>query len=150
MSTENFYVAGGTLRADSPCYVERQADSDLYQALLDREFCYVLTSRQMGKSSLMVRTAARLRELGTEVVVLDLGAMGQNLTLDQWYVGLLASMGEQLGLEEPIMRFWDANVLLSPVQRWFAVLRKMVLGSRPGPLVVFLDEIDSVLGLPFS
>jgi WD40 repeat protein len=150
MSTQGFYVAGGTLRSDAPCYVERQADSDLCHALLNREFCYVLTSRQMGKSSLMVRTAARLRELGTEVVVLDLGAIGQNLTLEQWYVGMLMSVGEQLGLEEPLMRFWDANPLLGPVQRWFAAVRKVVLGLRPGPVVFFLDEIDSVLSLSFS
>ena len=32
------------------------------RALLAREFGYVLTSRQMGQSSLMVRTAYKLRE----------------------------------------------------------------------------------------
>jgi hypothetical protein len=47
-----FYVTGGTLRHDAPSYVERQADKDLLDGLLKGEFCYVLTSRQMGKSSL--------------------------------------------------------------------------------------------------
>ena len=51
-----FYVTGGTLRHDAPSYVERRADRDLSEGLLQGEFCYVLTSRQMGKSSLMVRT----------------------------------------------------------------------------------------------
>src|SRR5205085_11816817 len=77
-STEStFYVTGGTLRQDAACYVERQADKDLLDGLLKGEFCYVLTSRQMGKSSLMVRTAGKLREQGVRVAVLDLTAVGQ-------------------------------------------------------------------------
>jgi len=75
-----FYVTGGTLRQDAPSYVERQADQDVYEGLSRGEFCYVLTSRQMGKSSLMVHTAAGLREADVAVVVLDLTAIGQNLT----------------------------------------------------------------------
>ena len=44
---------------------------------------YILTSCQMGKSSLMVRTAAKLRKAGVTVIVLDLTSIGQNLTVDQ-------------------------------------------------------------------
>ena len=82
MSTtpRGFYVAGGTLPVDAGCYLRRRADEELYRALLEGEFCYVLHARQMGKSSLMVRTAARLREGGTRVVILDLAARGQNVT----------------------------------------------------------------------
>ena len=40
----------------------RQADDALFDGLTQGTFCYVLTARQMGKSSLMVRTASRLRQ----------------------------------------------------------------------------------------
>src|SRR5207249_3713098 len=133
-----------------PSYVERQADLDLFEGLLNGEFCYVLTSRQMGKSSLMVRTANKLRAQGIHVIALDLTAIGQNLTLEQWYNGFLTSMGDQMGLEDELEEFWIANERLSPVQRWFNAIRKAVLASRPGPAVVFLDEIDTVRSLPFS
>ena len=60
----SFYVLGGTLQADASCYVRRRCDETLFQSLQEGAFCYVLTSRQMGKSSLMVRPAVRLRADG--------------------------------------------------------------------------------------
>jgi hypothetical protein len=101
-----FYVTGGTLRADAPSYVEREADRDLYEGLVKGQFCYVLTSRQMGKSSLMVRTAKKLREnTAANVISLDLTAIGTNVTPEQWYDGLTVRMGRQLRLEDELEAF---------------------------------------------
>jgi hypothetical protein len=60
-----FFVSGGTLKPTAPSYVERAADQEFSERLLAGDFCYVLTSRQMGKSSLMARTAVKLRAAGT-------------------------------------------------------------------------------------
>src|SRR5258706_172369 len=57
-----FFLPGGTLPTGAASYIQRRADTELVTALLAGQYCYVLTTRQMGKSSLMVRTAARLRE----------------------------------------------------------------------------------------
>ncbi|HEX8188372.1 MAG TPA: AAA-like domain-containing protein [Pyrinomonadaceae bacterium] len=145
-----FYVTGGTLRRDAPSYVARRADEELYGGLSEGRFCYVLTSRQMGKSSLMVRTAARLRQSGAAVAVLDLTAIGQNLTPEQWYDGLLGRVGQQLDLEDELEDFWDDNKRLGPLQRWTRALREVVLEKVKGNVVLFVDEIDSVRSLPFS
>ena len=172
MSTcrNEFYITGGTLRADAPSYVERPADLDLVAGLLAGEFCYVLTSRQMGKSSLMVRAAHQLRERNIHAAVLDLAALGQNVTPEQWYDGLTIRLGRQWRLEDELENFWQDNLRLGPCQRWFAAIRDVVLekvkagapgtaggGQRgstaaadPAPgFVVFIDELDAVRSLPF-
>ena len=149
-AAETFYVIGGTLRRDAACYIAREADERLYKSLQEGEICYVLTARQMGKSSLMVRTAARLREQNVSVAVLDLTALGQNLNAGQWYNGLSERIGRQLALEDEVEDCCNENRELGPLQRWMRVLSDVVLPNCEGPVVIFVDEIDSVRSLPFS
>src|SRR5947209_497878 len=109
----------------------------------------------MGKSSLMVHTAARLREAGVAVVVLDLTAIGQNLTAEQWYGGLLRRVGLQLDaggdLEEELDDLWFAQEeRVGPLERWMRALQTIVLPRCTRRIVLFIDEIDAVRSLPFS
>ncbi|HLK61187.1 MAG TPA: AAA-like domain-containing protein [Chthonomonadaceae bacterium] len=150
-TTDGFYVTGGSLRRDATSYVTRKADEELFQALTRTEYCYILTSRQMGKSSLMIRTAVRLLEARTRVVVLDLTAIGQNLTPEQWYDGLLQDMAQQLDLEDEMDALWERSERFGPLQRFLSALREVVLSDdQPSPVVLFVDEIDTVRSLPFS
>jgi hypothetical protein len=71
-----FYTAGGTLDPIASSYIVRSADTELLEAVKQGQFCYILTPRQMGKSSLMVRTAKSLQESGINSVIIDLSAIG--------------------------------------------------------------------------
>jgi WD40 repeat protein len=148
----HFYTVGGTLPPTARSYVTRHADHALLSHLLCGDFCYVLTSRQMGKSSLMVRTAGALRQNGVAVAILDLTRLGQNLTPEQWYDGLLVRLGAELKIADELDEYWvhDRVSRLGPMQRFIGALREVVLPSRKGNFVIFIDEIDSVRSLPFS
>lgn len=142
-----FFVDGGTLAPDSPSYVTRPADEELLSSLMYGEFCYVLTPRQMGKSSLMVRTAQRLRERGVRTVIVDLNSIGV-VSSDQWYLGLLSRIRRQLGLTLEPLEWWQKQPW-SASQNFIAFLRDVALTECSEPIVIFIDEIDSTLALDF-
>jgi WD40 repeat protein len=151
--TAPFYVTGGTLKPGAPSYVERQADTDLIESLQAGEFCYVLTARQMGKSSLMARTAKRLEEDGVCTAIVDLSQIGTERgaqAATQWYFGIAHEIHRQLQITEPLRPWWQERADLPPVQRLTGFFRDVVLGHCLGRVVVFVDEIDSTIGLPFA
>ncbi len=146
----DFFVAGGTLRPDSPSYVNRPADEELFSRVLAGEFCYVLSARQMGKSSLMIRTAIRLKQEGVAASIIDLTKIGTNVTLEQWYFGLITKLCRQLHLSVNSELWWNEKSSLGAVQRFTDFLHDVVLAEIRGPVVIFIDEIDNTLKLDFS
>lgn len=147
----SFYITGGTLPSDALSYVERQADLDLYTSLLSDETCYVLNSRQMGKSSLCVRTILRLDHENVRTAFCDLTRFGgRNLTAEQWYAALFSEIGRELGQRYEFLSYWKENEALPPVQRLFGAITELAIASEASPVVIFIDEIDVTLSLPFS
>ncbi|MEO0854023.1 MAG: AAA-like domain-containing protein, partial [Cyanobacteria bacterium J06648_11] len=151
----NFYTVGGPVQAGSGVYVPRKADSELLALCQEGTFAYVLTARQMGKSSLMVRTAKRLAEDGVVTAIVDLQGSGKLVSVEQWYLNFLVSLEEALEeqdveLETNVRRWWRANGDLGPSKRFSLFVEKVLLAEVSAPIVIFVDEIDTTLGLDFT
>jgi CHAT domain-containing protein/Tfp pilus assembly protein PilF len=154
MSTAQFerrLQAGGTLNPRQHIYIERPQDAELLRLLLAGEYSNVLTPRQMGKSSLMARTSLELAARGVRFSAIDIaGELGTPPEAESWYLGLLTKLTRDLKLDLDVQAWWDSLATETKNQRLLRFFREEVAGCIESPIVIFLDEIDITLKLPYT
>jgi DNA-directed RNA polymerase specialized sigma24 family protein len=142
---------GGTVNPRTSIYIVRPSDDELLRLLQRGEYANVLCSRQMGKSSLLVRTKARLHEQGYATAAIDVaGYLGTMGDADEWYQGLLDGIAHQLRLGVDVAEWWKACRAITPNQRLIQFFRDEIAAKTSAPVVIFLDEIDSTIALPYT
>lgn len=151
----NYYKYGGSLRPNHPTYVTREADQKLLNYLQQGEYCFVLNSRQMGKSSLRVRTSRQLKTEGVLCANLDLSFITTHSNSDdseKWYYNFAYSLLDSLdlNLQDKFINWLQQRqvsqaVLVEQLFRW--ILNHLKPQQK---LVIFIDEIDSLINVPFK
>ena len=147
------YQVGGSLPCNDPTYIVREADEQLYAGLKAGDFCYVLNSRQMGKSSLLHRTRARLEQEGYVCVYIDVSRLGsEETTPKQWYKGIVISLFHEFDLAQQLNfnDWWHQLKELSPIQRLYKFVEEMLLVRvKHKRIFILIDKIHSLLSLKF-
>ncbi|QGZ90856.1 AAA-like domain-containing protein [Microcystis aeruginosa] len=148
----NFYHIGGSVPLESPSYIKREADDIVYNYLKNGQYCYVLNSRQMGKSSLWAQTQKRLQEDNIDCATIDLSSSGKNISEDIWYRVLFEQLVKRfdLSIRDKQQAWWNEREYKSPINRLDQFVEEILLKEVSRPIVICFDEIDSVLSLNFS
>jgi CHASE2 domain-containing sensor protein len=93
---------------------------------------------------------SRLREQGVATSAIDLSFSGsQSVSIEQWYVDLLDTLIDSFSLDLDLEVWWGAQRLRSPLMRFYKFIDEILLVQVTNNIVIFIDEIDSVLSLKF-
>lgn len=146
-----FLQVGATV-VDRAVYIERPEDEQVYRMLAASTYVNVLTSRQMGKSSLVHRVKARLEADGTTVVLTDMSSVGGDQLKDPaaWYRALFVDMTGQIGASRDFKAWWKERPAEETMGARFRAFVDRFLLTKTGRVVVVFDEVDVTRDLGFT
>jgi hypothetical protein len=138
------YTAGGALRTDAECYIERPTDRKAEQAIRQEKYLYITAPRQMGKTSLLNRLRVQLSAAGWLCCSVDMATL-KRLEPDTWFNALGKELGRQLKLlpsaYPPLRNQIDFKTF---------VLDNVGIAHSEKRLAIFFDEIEGLVGNPFA
>lgn len=136
------FKIGGPLRYKRNFYIQRQAEQELCSALKQGESCCIAGPSQLGKTSLLRRVEAKLRDDNISCIYLSLDEIGQ-APEEQWFYTFSYLIRTRVGNMEQ-----DAT-LLFPMQKCLHQFNQL-LETAITPIVILIDEVNAILELEFS
>lgn len=140
----------GTMDPESNFYIPRPADF-----ICDREISrqgvtiVIKAPRQVGKSSLLVRTALKGKQKGKKVAFLDFQLLEERVLKDPklLFKGFCHWLADELDLEDLVEDYW--NDFLSNTQLCTKYVSQHILKKINQPVIIAMDEVDRMLASPF-
>jgi hypothetical protein len=141
---------GGSLDVDDPWYIHRDSDDAATRLIRMQGVTLVIKgSRQMGKSSLLVRTLSAALDSGKRCALIDFQMLGQDTLRSgsAFFRRLAGFVADQLELPHDLAQSWDAG--LSDSQNFTHFIENQVLRPLEAPFVLAIDEADILFQADF-
>jgi WD40 repeat protein len=105
----------------------------------------------MGKSSLIAHTAEQLNAKSHHAVLIDLSQFSLPPREEEWFHNIVRILDDSLDLSTDAMSWWGkpAVFALPPYIRLTKLITEVILPEITKPLVLFIDEIERTMILPF-
>ena len=140
----------GTMDPQSKFYVERPGDQIALEAIKRQGVTITIKApRQMGKSSLLIRTIDAAAKAGKRVAFLDSQLFDQSALddPDTFFRQFCLWLIDELEMESQVDDYW--NTPLGNSQRCTRYISRYLLRELGSPLVLAMDEVDKVFDTDF-
>ncbi len=142
----------GAVRPQSPFYIQRHADSQLWHQLSgEGTTTTIQAGRQTGKTSLLTHAINAYQGKEGRIIYLDFHLVddASGATLTSFLRFLSEAIAEQLDLEwEVVDRYWQTA--RNPAQTFNRFLQQEMLQRFDQPVVLAIDEADLLLGAEYQ
>ena len=142
----------GAVRPQSPFYIERHADNQLWQQLAGQGTTTTIQAgRQTGKTSLLMHAINTYQGGKGKIIYLDFHLVdeGSGETLTSFLRFLSEAIAEQLDLEWDVVdKYWQAA--RNPAQTFNRFLQQEMLQRCEHPILLAIDEADVLLGAEYQ
>ena len=140
----------GTMDTESRFYVERPSDAIAIETSRQQGVTTTIKGpRQMGKSSLLLRTMAAAKRANKHVAFLDFQLLDHTVlaNADLFFRQFCAWLTDELNLEDGIDEHWAMP--LGNSQRCTRYVGRHLMKQLDGPLLLAMDEVDAIFDTDF-
>jgi class 3 adenylate cyclase len=140
----------GTMDPQSGFYVLRSSDAIALETIKRQGVTITIKGpRQMGKSSLLIRTIDAARAMNKRVALLDFQLFDKAALTDAdlFFRQFCTWLTDELEMRNGVAEYW--NMPLGNSQRCTRYFGRCILKELAGPLVLAMDEVESIFDTDF-